>query len=45
MAVNYLSAKIDEVVNSINNISTYPVNESKKYESVASRFRQALKGK
>ena len=43
MAVNYISSKIDEIVNSINNISTYPVNESGQYESVASRFRKAWK--
>jgi archaellum component FlaC len=45
IAVNYLSSKIDEILNSIENISNYPVNESSKYESVASRFRKALNGK
>ena len=41
--LNNLISKIDEVVNSLDSISTRPVNESNSYESVAQRFRKAWK--
>ena len=40
---NNLISKIDEVVNSLDSISTRPVNESNNYETVAQRFRKAWK--